>query len=151
MTNPRNSSRIFKVYAPAILLTAVAIGLIIGALALMRATELKKAVTTFAECRAAGGSVMESYPEQCSIGGRTYVNERQLSVGSEYVGLSEADALAKAKDENVIARVVERDGDGMTVTMDFLLNRHNLYVKNGKVYKVDVEGVAKDTPADTAE
>ena len=94
---------------------------------------------------------MESYPEHCSIGGRTYVNERQLSVGSEYVGLSEADALAKAKDENVIARVVERDGDGMTVTMDFLLNRHNLYVKNGKVYKVDVEGVAKDTPADTAE
>ncbi|MGB4768204.1 MAG: hypothetical protein WBP22_03010 [Candidatus Saccharimonas sp.] len=151
MTNESSSTRTFKVYVPAILLALVAIGLIAGAIALMRTTESKKTVTSFAECRAAGGSVMESYPEQCSLGGQTYVNEQQLSVGSEYVGLSEADALAKAKDENVIARVVERDGDGMTVTMDFLLNRHNLYVKNGKVYKVDVEGVAKDTPAATSE
>ena len=50
-----------------------------------------------------------------------------------YVGLSEEDALAKAKSENKPARVVERNGEALPVTMDFVVGRLNLTVNNGKV------------------
>lgn len=35
-------------------------------------------INSFDECVAAGNPVMESYPEQCSSGGRTFVNPKQL-------------------------------------------------------------------------
>ncbi len=151
MTNSKNSPKDLSAYVPALILSIVAIVLVAGAVLLMHPSESKKVITTFAECRAAGGNLMESYPEQCNLDGHTYVNEKQLSSGNDYVGLSETDALAKAKSEGVAARVVEHDGKSMAVTMDFVFNRHNLYVKDGKVYKVDVEGVAKDSPAATKE
>ena len=57
-----------------------------------------------------------------------------------YVSLFEEDALAKAKSENKPARVVERNGEALPVTMDFVVGRLNLTVNNGKVEKVEVEG-----------
>jgi hypothetical protein len=34
-------------------------------------------ITSFAECKAAGNPIAESYPEQCSAGGKTYTNPDQ--------------------------------------------------------------------------
>lgn len=106
----------------------------------------KKPITvhTFEECKNAGGAVMESYPERCMIDGATFTNTSQSNNGEEYIGLTEADTLAKAKKDNVAARVVERDGESLPVTMDFNYGRHNLHIKDGKVYSVDIEGQAED-------
>lgn len=109
-----------------------------------------KVVNNFEECRDAGGAILESYPEQCLIDGKTYPNEAQRPVmpESDYVGLSEDEAIAKAKQSNVPARVVERDDEALPVTMDFVFGRHNLHVREGKVYKVEIEGQATDSQAD---
>ena len=104
-----------------------------------------KVVSNFEQCKAVGGAVLESYPEQCLIRGTTFTNSAQHVGGDDYVGLSETEALAKAKQANVPARVVERDGESLPITMDFAFGRHNLYVKDGKVYKVEIEGQATDT------
>ena len=102
-----------------------------------------KTVDSFQACKDAGGTLLESYPEQCLINGKTYADTAALS-GDSYVGLSEQAALEKAKGENKTARVVERDGEPQAVTMDFLFGRLNLYIKDGVVYKVEVEGLAED-------
>lgn len=60
--------------------------------------------------------------------------------------MTEKAALAKAGQDKTPARVVERDGKSLPVTMDFAFGRHNLYVKDGKVYKVEIEGQATDQP-----
>jgi hypothetical protein len=36
-------------------------------------------INSFDDCKAAGNPIMESFPEQCSAGGRTFVNTTQLS------------------------------------------------------------------------
>lgn len=99
-----------------------------------------KVVSNFDQCKAAGGSVMESYPERCLINGTTFTNTVQTVKSDDYIGLTEKAALAKAKQSNTPARVVERDGKSLAITMDFAAGRHNLFVKDGKVYKVDIEG-----------
>ncbi len=102
----------------------------------------KKDVQSFKECADAGGIVTESYPERCSISGKTFTNELQSveNSGESYVGLSEEAALSKALSVDRIARVVKRDNQDLPVTMDFSPGRLNLYVQNGKVYMVQVEG-----------
>lgn len=106
----------------------------------------KKPITDFEQCKAVGGAILESYPEQCLYDGSTYINEsQQVGTGSEYIGLSEGSALDKAKQSNIAARVVEREGEGLSVTMDFVFGRHNFYIKDNAVYKVEVEGQASDT------
>ena len=106
-----------------------------------------KNVQNYEECKAAGGTIAESYPEQCMINGKTFVNSGGDSGNATntdkpkgYAGLLEEDALAKAKSENKPARVVERNGEALPVTMDFVVGRLNLTVNNGKVEKVEVEG-----------
>ncbi|MDQ3123287.1 MAG: hypothetical protein M3Q14_01230 [bacterium] len=39
--------------------------------------EQANAIDSFEECIAAGNPVMESYPEQCTAGGRTFTNPTQ--------------------------------------------------------------------------
>ena len=101
-----------------------------------------KAVGNFQQCKDAGGTILESYPEQCVYDGKSYVNDQSSGSngGSEYVGLPEAAALAKASIENKTARVVERNGEALPVTADYSPGRLNLYLKDGNVYKVQVEG-----------
>ena len=72
--------------------------------------------------------------------GKSFVNSGGDSVNVTntdeprgYVGLSEEDALAKAKSENKPARVVERNGEALPVAMDLAVGRPNLTVNNGKV------------------
>ncbi len=55
--------------------------------------------------------------------------------------MTEQEALDKAKKLGKIARVVERDGETQTVTMDIRSGRLNFTVDNGKVTKVDAEAV----------
>src|SRR5690606_36684980 len=100
-----------------------------------------KVVSNFEECIKAGGDRLESYPEQCSYNGKTYVNEEQrLPKESGYEGMTEDEALLVAGDNKVPARVVERDGESLPVTMDFVPGRQNFFVKDNVVYKVQVEG-----------
>ncbi len=132
-------------------IAVVLIGVSIAALSLRP----EKNVTDFESCKAAGGTILETYPEQCMIDGSSYTNEAQISPenpsqsqdGSEYIGLTEDDAFAKAKRENVTARVVERDDEMLPVTMDFMFGRHNLHIKDGTVYRVEIEGEGMDTPS----
>jgi len=105
-----------------------------------------RTVSNFEECIQAGGTRMESYPEQCMYKKKTYSNQMQeLPKEESYIGMKEEDALQAAKDNNTPARVVERDGEGLPTTMDFVFGRHNLYVKDGAVYKVEIEGQAQDS------
>lgn len=99
-------------------------------------------IDSFQSCKDAGGAIAESYPEQCYINGKSFTNEQQsLDNGSsEYIGLSEREALDQASRLNKTARVVSRDGEALPVTMDFMAGRLNLYIKDGKVLKVQVEG-----------
>lgn len=115
-------------------------------------------VSTYEQCQKARGSMMiMTYPGQCTIGGQSFtdptqsVPDEQLQDpeapqddSAEYIGLTEADALAKAEAANVPAQVVEREGVDLGTRTDFVFNRHDLYVKDGKVYKVEIEGLATD-------
>ena len=97
-------------------------------------------IDNFEACKEAKGEVIESYPEQCHINGKTFVNEAQKP-GGAYIGLTEKAAMDKAGQDGVTARVVEREGEGVPVTMDLADGRHNFYIKNGTVYKVEVESI----------
>lgn len=52
-----------------------------------------------------------------------------------FVGLSEDEARKKHNGE---LRVVEEDGEAFIITCDLHLDRLNLYIKDGLVYKVDL-------------
>lgn len=101
-----------------------------------------KNINSFQACKDAGGAIAESYPEQCSLNGKSFTNDKQPldTNGDEYISLSEQEALDKASRANKTARVVERDGEPLAVTADFMPGRLNIYVKDGKVHQVQVEG-----------
>ncbi len=113
--------------------------IVVGIMVLLQ-TQNSKNVYDFQSCQDAGGAILESYPEQCLLDGKTYVNESQATK-SEYVGLTEQAAMDKAKAANVPHRVVERDNESLAVTMDYVVGRLNFHVRNGYVVSVDVEGV----------
>ncbi len=140
----------------AVIVLGVIVVLVAASIAALSLRPEKK-VTDFESCKAAGGTILEMYPEQCRINGNSYTNEAQIypenpgqsQDGSEYIGLTEEEALTKAKRENVTARVVERDDEMLPVTMDFMFGRHNLHIKDSVVYKVEIEGQASDDPGIT--
>jgi hypothetical protein len=53
-----------------------------------------------------------------------------------YVGLTEADAMDRAETEEVTARVIFRDGEGLAVTADYSEDRLNLTVEDDVVIAV---------------
>ena len=114
---------------------------VIAVVVLMR-EKSDKDIKSFQTCKDAGGAILESYPEQCMLNGKSFTNETQSvdSPADTYIGLTEQTALDKAQAENKPARIVERDGEPLAVTMDFMPGRLNLSVRDGKVYKVQVEG-----------
>jgi hypothetical protein len=133
-----NQQKMVAILGAAVVLLTI----VIAALLLRPAT----VVANFEQCKKAGGALLESYPEQCMIGGTSFTNSAQAAEAdtSGYIGMTESDALAKAKQSNAPARVVERDGEGLPATMDFIFGMHNFYIKDGKVYKVDIVGQAAD-------
>ena len=58
---------------------------------------------------------------------------------SEFIGLTEEQAMQKAEDSNTPIRVLERDGNPLPATMDLVEGRVNLYIKDGVVKKAIVE------------
>lgn len=129
----------------AVLLLCVVLGIAILGAVLVNIAPSKN-VQNYDECKTAGGSIAESYPEQCIINGKTYLqgsttpsSKTNTDNPDGYVGLSEEAALGKAKSENKPARVVKRNGEALPVTMDFVQGRLNLTVNNGKVEKVEIE------------
>lgn len=99
-------------------------------------------VSSFESCKSADGFILETFPEQCRYKGRTFIaieNQRD-SDNQDYVGLAEKSALQKANEAGKAARIVERDNEALPVTMDFSPGRLNLYVRDEKVYRVQVEG-----------
>ncbi len=105
-----------------------------------------KSIGSYKECTNAGGTVTQTYPEQCTINGKTFTNtssdssnKSSTSQPNDYIGLSEQAALDKAKSENTPARVVKRDGEELPTTMDYAQGRLDLTISDGKVEKVDIE------------
>ena len=115
------------------------------AVAVVMREKSDKDINNFQTCKNAGGAILESYPEQCMLNGKSFTNETQSvdSPANAYIGLTEQTALDKAQAENKPARIVERDGEPLAVTMDFMPGRLNLSVNDGKVDKVQVEGAER--------
>lgn len=63
----------------------------------------------------------------------------RASQAAGYLGLSVAEAQAKAKENGVDFRIAEEDGKANALTADLRPGRVNATVKNGKVTSVDIE------------
>lgn len=131
------SSQIIVAVSAVVVIALVAVIIVL----LMQQT---KVINNFSQCKEAGGMVMQTFPEQCSLNGKTFTNSSAQSSdnsnpASDYIGLTEAEALAKAKQDNVPARVLERNGEQLPSTEDFSPGRHNLTIKDGKVSKDVIE------------
>ena len=115
---------------------------VVVAVVMFMLSKSSKEINSFQSCKDAGGVTLESFPEQCVLRGKSFTNDEQSNdtSSSGYVGLTEDVALSKASSENKPARVVERDGEALPVTADYSPGRLNLYVRDGKVYQVHVEG-----------
>ncbi len=133
---------VWAIVVPCAVVALVSLGIILA-----RHISLSK-IDNFQACKQAKGEVMESYPEQCSINGKTFVNDAQVTNNDDYIGLTEQEALDKAQQEGVAARVIERDGQPLPATMDYRIGRHNFSVKDGKVYEVYIEGEGEDSSLD---
>lgn len=97
-------------------------------------------ITSFQACKDAGGVIAESYPEQCFVGDKSFTNpDQEVFNDEDYAGLTEQEALDIADKEGRAARVVERNGEALPVTMDFVEGRLNFSIEDGKVSKVHVE------------
>ena len=138
MTANLKPNRTVLLWAAAVIICIVAV---IAVVVLMR-EKSDKDINSFQTCKDAGGAILESYPEQCMLNDKSFTNETQSvdSPADAYIGLTEQTALDKTQAENKPARIVERDGEPLAVTMDFMPGRLNLSVRDGKVYKVQVEG-----------
>lgn len=109
-----------------------------------------KDVNSFQACKEAGGNMTQDQPQQCEINGKTFTDKADKESDSQteqsgYIGLTEQEALDKAKQEDREARVVERDGESLLVTMDISHGRVNLTVEDGKVVDVYIERVEAKT------
>lgn len=60
-------------------------------------TKQAKTVATFAECKAAGGAILESFPEQCAYNGKNYTNPDQTAPEPEVVQEQEQPAAPEPK------------------------------------------------------
>lgn len=56
---------------------------------------------------------------------------------TSYKGLSESQAIAKAKKEHYSYRVAARDGQGFILTADFVPQRLNFEINNGIIVKAN--------------
>lgn len=113
--------------------------------------------SNFVECKDAGGKITDGVTPMCEVKGKTFENnDKQKQTGtsnseysSQYVGMSEKDALEKAKADDRAARVVERDGKSLIVTMDLRQGRLNFTIEDGTVTAVEEE--APDAKKNQAE
>lgn len=108
----------------------------------------RSAVVDFAGCaKDERSTITETYPSVCTtVDGQRFIEPTNgnpaptPSNSDSYIGLTETEAIDKAARENTPARVVERDGESLMVDMSYIEGRLGFYVKDGKVFKVTVEG-----------
>lgn len=109
----------------------------------------KTSVNSFQECRDKGGEVTideKTHKSSCRLKNKIF--DKMTHQGGDksdsadeqkYIGLKEDEALEQAEEDGKSARVVERDGESLTVTMDLRQGRLNFTVEDGKVTGVTVE------------
>jgi len=56
-----------------------------------------------------------------------------MSDVTAYVGLTETEAVDKAKESGLKTRITARDGEHFMVTMDYHMGRVNFQIEGGKV------------------
>lgn len=125
--------------------------LVIGALIVItlivlvanRRDQQQTPIASFQECKEANGQIAPEKPYECTINNQTYVDpsSAQVPVSSpdDYIGLSEQEAVDKANKKNIPNRVIERDGQTLMETEKLIPGRISFYVRDGKVYKVDID------------
>ncbi len=75
----------------------------------------------------------------CKLANGEEREEWNFYIESQYVGLSLADAEAKAKENGVEFRIAEQDGEAKALTMDLRPGRVNAVVNSGMVTSVVIE------------
>jgi len=124
-----------------VLLGLLVVGLTFAVAVLSKRPEV---VASFEQCVNSGGKVSGANVATCEIGGVEFHKDANIEMTSadvkSFIGLSEEDALSKAHKNGVAARVLERDGQPLLMTMDFQEGRLNMTVKDGQVTKIAVEG-----------
>jgi len=70
---------------------------------------------------------------------------------TEYVGLTQSEAVAKAQADGAAFRVVEIDGEPQPTTLDYREGRINATVTDGMVTAFTIEGSASTTDSQQAE
>lgn len=162
---PKTASKVKQIKLNNIIIAEAVIIVILGITVGALAGRQPKIVANFDQCISAGGS--ELIPEDagrnasptCVIdgvsfnqkGSRNQMNNKPQrpnrpssdvrSKQKMFMGLTEVEAMEKAQDEDITVRVLERDGQPLPMTMDLIQGRVNLSIKDGVVYKVDVEQV----------
>lgn len=68
------------------------------------------------------------------------VEAEQDGVAEQYIGLTEAEAMARAVEEDRLFRVVKIDGEGQMITKDYRVGRINAELENGVVTAITIEG-----------
>lgn len=76
----------------------------------------------------------------CSQGVETGSSTDSMTETDSYVGMSEEEAQLRADENDVMFRVVERDGEPLPMTMDYRPGRINATVENGLIVDYYVEG-----------
>ena len=76
----------------------------------------------------------------CSQSVETESPTDSMTEVDSYVGMSEEEAQLKADENDVMLRVVERDGNPLPMTMDYRPGRINATVENGLIVDYYVEG-----------
>ena len=64
----------------------------------------------------------------------------EVTSGEAYMGLTVEAATKLASENNTPFRIVEIDGEGQPVTMDYVIGRINVKTNSGVVTDIDVEG-----------
>ncbi len=70
-----------------------------------------------------------------------------VNQNADYVGLTEEAAVQLAESRGARFRVVERDGQSLPITKDYIVGRINATVQNGIVVKYEIEGKPQNIPA----
>lgn len=76
----RTKSKLFGIIAVVAFVTAI---ILVACLVIVRQGKQAAPVNSYESCVAAGNPVVESYPEVCVSGGKSYTNPQQIIPGSK--------------------------------------------------------------------
>lgn len=106
------------------------------------AKDTQKTITSFEECVAAGNPVMESYPEQCAAGGKTFVNQKQTNTAAPAADETANWLLYTAKGNAFTVRVA----DGWVVEDGYYGQGFNTFSNENLAPKPGTKAVVQPYP-----